>query len=93
MTDPNRQIPSYSRVGLWIKEYGTGGSDDMRSIRDYLEIEANEAISSLRAELHSISKGNYTEDIMHKIIGQGRKVKHGSYDEWARLMLRWMSTT
>ena len=93
MTDPNRPLPSFSRIGLWIKEYGSGGGDDMRSIRDYVEIEANEAVSALRAELYSISKGNYLEEVMHKIIGQGRQVRHGSYDEWAKLMLRWMTTT
>lgn len=84
-------MPSYSRVAAWVREYGSGGIDDNRALRDYLEIEANESINSLRNELHALARGNYIEESIQKLVGAKRKVRHGTYDEWAKSMLRWMA--
>ncbi len=91
MTIDERPVPSYSRIAEWVREYGSSGADDMRALRDYIEIEANESISSLRTELHSLARGNYIEETIQKLVGAKRKVRHGTFDEWAKSMLRWMA--
>lgn len=92
MTTTNEPpYPSYTRISQWIKEYGVAGSDDQRSIVDFLEIEAHEAIQSLRGELFALSNGRYTETTMDKLVGPARRQRHGSYEEWAKVMLRWMA--
>lgn len=83
--------PSYTRVRQWVQEYGVPGSDDKRGAIDYMEIEAAEAISALRAELAAMIQGNYNEEVLDRLVGPGRKQRHGSYEEWARSMLRWMA--
>ena len=93
MTENEVIYPSYSRVYQWIREYGASGSEDVRGARDFIEIEAAESISSLRGELLAMSQQKYTDQVLDKIVGPGRKVRHGSYAEWAKVMLRWMAKT
>ena len=84
-------IPPYTRVRQWVMEYGAPGSEDKRGAIDYMEIEAHESISALRAELASMSQGNYNQDILDRLVGPARRQRYGSYDEWAKTMLRWMA--
>jgi hypothetical protein len=90
MSNNDNQFPMYSRVSQWIKEYGVPGSDERRAAVGFLEIEAHETISSLRGELIALSNGRFEEATMDKIVGKARKLKYGSYEEWARSLLRWM---
>jgi hypothetical protein len=93
MTENEVIYPSYARVYQWIREYGVPGSDDARGARDFIEIEATESISSLRGELLAMSQNKYSDETLDKIVGPGRKQRHGSYAEWAKTMLRWMAKT
>ena len=86
-----RVAPHYPKVQQWIKEYGSSGADDRRAVSDYMTVETQELIASLRNEIASIAKGNYDGRIMDQMVGQKRKDRHGSYQEWARLMLQWMA--
>ena len=91
MNSSNPSIPSYARVRQWVLEYGPPGSEDKRGAIDYLEIEAQEAISALKGELAALAQGNYIEEVMDRLVGPARRQRHGSYEEWARAMLRWMA--
>lgn len=89
--EPTKTTHCYPRITLWIKEYGNRGGEDQRAANDFVEIESHEAISSLRAELYGVSQGRYEDSLLDKTVGQGRRVRHGSYAEWAKIMLRWMA--
>jgi hypothetical protein len=71
--------------------YAAGGTEDSRSVSVFMDCEAQEAIGSLRAELRAISSGNFSAETLHTIVGKGRCAKHGTYDQWAAAMLRWMA--
>ena len=87
----HRRSPHYPKVIQWVKEYGSSGADDRRAVSDFMTVETQELIASLRNELASIAKGNYEARLMDQLVGAKRKDRHGSYQEWARLMLQWMA--
>jgi hypothetical protein len=78
-------------VTYWVKTYASGGASDQRCVQDFVECETSETLSTFRAELYGISQGNVAEDVLDKLVGQKRKVLHGSYVEWAKLMLMWLA--
>lgn len=84
--------PTYTKVHYWVKNYGAPGVEDLRAVHDFVIVEPNEAIASLRAELVGMSKGNYRDDVLDKLIGGGRRSRYGSYAEWAKLMILWMAS-
>ncbi len=82
----------YKQVVYWVKNYASGGNPDQRCVQDFVDCETTEVLSTFRAELYGISQGNFDEETLDKLIGQKRKVLHGSYDEWAKLMLMWLAS-
>ncbi|MCO6432586.1 MAG: hypothetical protein J5J00_17170 [Deltaproteobacteria bacterium] len=87
----HRHSPSYPKVKQWVSEYGNSGAEDRRAVSDFVTIEPAETVASLRNELASIAKGMYDDRLMSQVVGAKRKDRHGSYQEWARLMLMWMA--
>jgi hypothetical protein len=83
----NRFFPN---VKQFMTIYAAGSGDDQRAAQTFMDCEATEAISSLRNELRGISSGNYNSESLDQIVGKGRLSKHGSYDGWAKAVLRWM---
>ena len=83
--------PIYTKVYAWVKDYGSSGAEDSRAVRDYMEVESREAISSFQAELMGISRGNYEEEKLDVLVGVKRKTRFGTYARWAKMMLLWMS--
>lgn len=86
-----KPVIHYARVKAWIDQYGNSGIEDRRALDDFMTIETGEAVASLRNELIGVSRGNYSEETMDKLVGVKRKVLHGAYDAWAKLMLQWMA--
>lgn len=83
--------PTYPKVRAWAREYGRADVTDQRGAQDFMECETNEAVKSLQVELVSMAEGNYDEKLLDDILGKRRKVRYGSYKEWATLMLRWIA--
>jgi hypothetical protein len=81
----------YNRVAYFVKEYGSSGIPDQRAVQEFMECETAEMIRSLQNELIGLSKGNYDREVMDKVIGVKRRTLFGSYEEWAKLMLMWIS--
>ena len=84
--------PNYSRITEWVKTYGSSGAEDVRAIGDFMTVESHELISMVRNELIFIAQGKYSDEILDKLVGAKRRVKHGGYDKWAQLMLQWMAS-
>lgn len=82
----------YNEVIYWVKFYGDSGAPDKTGVELYIDSEAEEKVKALRAQLYAISKGQYEERSLDLQIGAKRKSKHGSYDEWAKLMLQWLAS-
>ncbi len=82
----------YKQVQYWLQNYGNAGNPDQRAVETYMDCETTEAVGSLRNELIGISRGNYEDKSMDLTVGVKRRMRHGTYQEWARLMLLWMAS-
>lgn len=74
-----------------LNVYTMGGTADKIAVHNFLDCENEDTIRSLRNELTGISAGNFTEETLKPVLGEGRRVTHGSYSEWAKRMLLWMA--
>ena len=81
----------FKLVTYWVKTYANPGITDQRAVETFMDCESAEGASGLRAELRAISAGNFREQSLDMTIGAGRRLKFGSYEEWAHMMLRWMA--
>ena len=86
-----KQTAAFPRIKAWCDIYGKSEADDKRAVEDFMTCEANEAIVSLRAELVAASRGTFDDRTFDAIVGQKRRIRHGSYDAWAKMMLLWMA--
>ena len=81
----------FRSVTYWVKTYANPGITDQRAIETFMDCESAEAAAGLRAELQAIRAGNFREESLNLSIGAGRRLKYGAFEEWARMMLIWMS--
>ncbi|RIL08962.1 MAG: hypothetical protein DCC75_07620 [Proteobacteria bacterium] len=82
----------YKQVVYWVKNYGSSGAGDQRAVQDFMECETVEIVSSLKLELANIVQGNFDQENLDKLIGAKRRLRHDSYQEWAKLMLLWIAS-
>lgn len=75
----------------WKDNYTKPGMPDKRAVEDFIECETSEIIKLFRLELQSVLQGNYTVESLDVLIGPGRVARHGSYEDWAKLMLQWIA--
>lgn len=85
------QRPAYTRLREWVRDYGARGTEDRRAVQDYIEAENRETIATFRAELYAITCSNYDPQVLEQIVSGQRKFRHGSFENWAKLMLQWMA--
>lgn len=83
---------AYPKVKYWVDGYGSAGAEDKKAVELFVTCEATEAVASLRAELISMSRGNFDQTTLDLLIGQNRRLKHGTFDAWARMMLLWLAS-
>ncbi|MDC0357673.1 hypothetical protein OAO01_02575 [Oligoflexia bacterium] len=67
------------------------GVPDKRAVHDFIECETDQKIRALKQQLHAISQGSYDDAAFDKTVGARRKAKHGSYHQWAKIMLLWIT--
>lgn len=91
MEDDSLRIPHYTKVVYWVQNYGVPGVEDNRATHDFMVVETQELISALRTELIAMSKGSYHEHVLDDLVGVKRKMRYGSYEQWAKYMLLWMA--
>ncbi len=81
----------YTRIPYWIEHYGKAGLPEQKAVEVFMDCETREMISSFRNEIQGIAQGNFQEESLDKIVGVSRKIKFGSYQEWAKLILLWIA--
>ncbi len=79
------------RVPNWLKEYGNTGNPDQRNVVDFMICESPEAVRALQSELILIKSGKIEDEKLDKIIGPKRKNLYNDYQNWAKMMLMWIS--
>ena len=84
------EIPIYNKVRQWCQDYGRPDVSDQHGAKDFIECETKESIRSLQVELIAMADGRFDEKRLDNILGARRRVKYGSYVEWAKMMLRWL---
>ncbi len=82
-------IQNFDKIRFWIQNYCQGDMDDKRNLENLIICEGDEILNSFRLQLYSIAQGLYDEDNLDNLVGKKRKVKYGSYENWARLILLW----
>jgi len=88
---PSEPARHYKQIGNWVEQYGNSGAPDQRAAEIFMDCETRESITMLQNELRSVAAGRYKESVMDSVLKPARRSKHGSYEEWARLMLLWIS--
>ncbi|MBN8549674.1 MAG: hypothetical protein J0M12_10195 [Deltaproteobacteria bacterium] len=83
--------PIYSRINYWVQNYGLSGIPDQKAVENFIECETTEAVRLLRFELELLAQGKFNQDSLDHLVGVKRRVKHESYDAWAKLMLQWIA--
>lgn len=83
--------PLYQKLSYWVAQYGAADAPDQRAVHDFIECETSEAVRSLQSELIQVVQGNFKVETMDQLLGMKRRVLHGSYDAWAKLMLQWIA--
>jgi len=87
---PNTRI--FKNLTYWAQTYGISGAEDKKCVEDFMECETDEAIRALRAELYTISQSKFDKDYLDQMVGVKRSKRHGSFEEWAKIMLLWMAS-
>jgi hypothetical protein len=82
----------YTRIPVWVRDYGSSGAPDNKAVIDFMICETAEIVRGLQSELIAVSKGNYADEQFDKTVGAKRRVKYGSYQEWAKMMLLWIAS-
>ncbi len=81
----------YPEVIYLLKTYSPPGVDDKRAVQTFIDCETDERVRAVKGQLYAISRGRYDDATFDKVIGVDKRMKHGSYEEWAKLMLQWMA--
>ena len=82
--------PALKRVRYWLQEYTQSGADDRRAAEQFVESETRETVQALQVELQALLQFEQADDHLDRLIGVKRRIKHGSYSNWASLMLQWL---
>lgn len=82
----------YAKIPYLLKTYASSTGDDRRAVENFMYCEGAETVSSLRAELTGILQCRAEDSLLDKLVGPDRKARHGTYQEWAKLMLLWMAS-
>ena len=82
---------NYDRISFYVENYGHPEVDEQRAVENFIICESAEALPALIAQLSSVAKGGSTEEVMDQVAGKRRKVKYGSYENWAKLVLLWIN--
>jgi hypothetical protein len=79
-----------TEIKYWLDNYAAAGVPDKHAVEVYLDCEPDERVRPFRLQLQSVSDGKIMEETLDKVVGKGRKGKHGSYERWAQLMTLWI---
>jgi hypothetical protein len=82
----------YKNIQSFSAHYFLEGTDERRALEDFMTCESHEAVNSLKNELTGIVQVNKPEKVLENSLGLNRKIRFGSYKEWAKTMLLWMGT-
>lgn len=80
----------YEKIKYFKENYMRPGHPDRRAVQDFIECENRESVRSFQNALTSILNGNYSAESLDLLLGKDRVLRHGSYEEWARMMMIWM---
>ena len=78
-------------LNAWIRDYSAAGVPDQKAVENYVECETAEAVHSLVNEIRAIANGKIDEAELDRTVGLNRKLRHMSYQEWAKNMLLWIA--
>ena len=85
-------ITAIPTLNYYQKSYAsTISNNDQKAVRLFKEYESLEKIRRLQAELGWVSSGQVYFQTLDSVVGKKRKSKYKGYEEWAKLMLIWLS--
>ncbi len=90
--DSNKKVSSLPSLEHMIKAYANhNDGNDQKAIDTFNMFETTEKMSRLKNELLWIRDGIVTEQTLERVLGLPRKIKFESYENWAKIMMIWIS--
>ena len=77
---------------FFVQNYGSSGAPDQRAVQTFMDCETAESIKMLQNELRAVTLGKADPKSLDLVVGVKRRQLHRSFEEWAKLMLLWMSS-
>ncbi len=85
-------MPALPIIQYYNKMYAVSlGGNDQKAVHVFKNYEPQEKLRRLQSELVAVKNGKASEKACDITIGKKRAVKFQSYDNWAKLMLLWLS--
>lgn len=87
-----KKVTSLPSIEFLIKTYANHSEgNDQKAVENFQRFETTEKMSRLKNELLWIRDGIVTDSTCDRVLGATRKVKFESYDNWARMIMIWIS--
>jgi len=80
----------YDKLKYFKDNYGRPGYPDQRAVQDFVECENRESVRSFQNALNAVVSGGFNPESLAVVLGKDRLARHGSWEEWARLMMIWL---
>lgn len=80
----------FKHIRYWAEHYAHPGVSDQSSVENAMICESDEFLRPFQAQLNSIIQGSFDEQALDRILTTNRRQRHGSYENWAKLMLMWI---
>ena len=85
-------MPHYPEITYWVRNYAPSGVSDKRAVHAFVDCETQQRVKSLRIQLYAVASDKYDEKQLLNQLGAARKARHGTFSDWAKIMLQWLAS-
>lgn len=87
------RLSSLPTIIYYEKTYARSlGHNDQKAVGVFKSYESQERVRRLQSELVAIKNGHASEKACEVAVGKKRLAKYQKYEEWAALMLLWLTS-
>jgi hypothetical protein len=71
-------------INTYNKRYALTLTDEKKAIKLFIEYESRDMFNRLKREILAVAQSKVPEAVCERALGKSRRVKHGSYEKWAK---------
>ena len=91
--DGQGRLSSLPTIIYYEKTYAKSlGGNDQKAVGVFKSFESQERLRRLQSELIAIKNGHASDKACEVAVGKKRLAKYQKYEDWAALMLLWLTT-